>query len=486
MFEDDEYYGFGQRARRKGPRFFLDSNHETASNMAAWRGAAAAAKSGDAAQTLLALREAKGSLLPLNSRGNPARNAAAKAILALQDDPAAWRRLREASYDGWRSSADAGREAERGWEPSSVSALDFLWAANPEGVARAAALWRQESLAEGKWWDSLFLARGWDGPVDLRRSLKAAVSRHFQPEDRGQAMSDPGQTPGAAAPAPLPNDPAERSALARILTEVAKSCVDELWRHEQTAGEKRLKGETVWMRGGSEWGLRWFGADVNVEADPLAPARAPITIAAQEMVAEGLAQGAEQAAFACRKVVLATQEASLGHKMAEPALRAWTNAYPNAPEGLPMLGSDWMPAERLLSLCESAGVSEESLGRWLAGAGAAWSAPAGFDYRDALMAEKPFWGTQNAMGGGRSLEGMSQWGPMEWALMSRPQAARAACVLGAKLAPGVEAVLEACQERANPRGVDFQQALAWAQACRLAESSVIARAVAAPKRSAAL
>jgi hypothetical protein len=480
MFEDEDHCSFGRPTRRAGPRLFLNANDDNERNLAAWKGAVLAARSGDARLIMGALNEARGSFLPLNARGTPARSPVAKAILALKEDPQAWRRLREACGRSGLLDENPAQEKKE-WQPSCVDILDYLWAANPEGLALAAVAWRKECLTHSTWWDCPFLARPYEGPIDLRRALKSAVSRHFRAKEMQEEATARGST---LAKDPLGNDGTERTALARILTETALACVDQLWAHEEQARQLRLEGQTVWPRGGFEWGIRWFGADVNVESDPSAPPKTPVALSGAQAVQEGAALGPSQATLACRKMMLAVVERAAPRVAAAPALRSWLDAYPNAAEGLPLRGSDWMPAATLFSICDAAGASDDALGRWLAAAGAAWSSPAGFDHRERLVPDLPFWSSNRSSL--KATDQTRQWGPLEWALMTRPEAARRACLLGAKLAPGVEETLAASAAGDSARSIDLSQAMAWAEACRLAQASVSVRTSAPSKRSMAL
>lgn len=480
MFEDDEGFGegfgFSGYRRPRTSRVFTEARDDQPSNVQAWKAGIASIKAGDAEGMLRFLQKAKGSARLLNTRGGEARGPVAKAILALRDDAAAWRRLNDPNRRFNRSAPGEDSEPEI---PYGVWPIQVLWAAAPDGLARVARLWRQESLAEGKWWSSPFIYSGYEGPPEICRRLSSAANRRLDSENYRQDAFDEAE--------PLEDnysDHSEKVAMAAILIETARACIDQLWAYEERAGALRLASERVWSRGGGEWGLRWHGAIFNVELSPGAPPKTVTMAAAMDSFREALAAGPSEAALACRKIVIGSNGSGIGGDIQVAALAAWIKAFPDDACGLPFAAGDWLPAKLLLSLCDRAEVSNEALGRWLARDGRQWSTPACLARSGELKEAAPLWAGGPASQNGVALEGSwAPWTPLEWAILERPEAALLACKEGAVIDSGVEALLLSQANGSGRNSAGFSQAHAVAEACRISELCAGSGSDSSPSRS---
>lgn len=460
MFYDDDDFDCDspRRGRPASPLVLSDFRHENPENIKAWRDGLASIKAGNVDGMLRFLSNAKGEARLINTRGGDSRGPIAKAILALREDPGAWRRLGEMC---WRSREESPT-------PFSASPLQVLWAANPAGLASAARLWRQASSQNSKWWTSPFIGRGYEGPPSLAHGMIDSAHRVFNLPDSYGRPSGIGGEPASAG-----GDSSERFAIFAILKETARACIEQLWPQAELSGAKRLAGETCWSRGGSDWGLSWHGAMIELAPDPDRPAATPLMSACMDLIGEGIAQGPEAADLACRKIIIGADGESLSHSIESASLAAWARAESSADRGLPFLSSDWLPPRKLFSLCDAAGVSDHGLARWLAIHGRGWSTPASFmapspQSECSINHAAPAW--QGYQGSMRSAERLP-WTPLEWALVSRPQAAILACMQGAILADGAEDILLALANAGGVGAAAFGSAHAAAQACRVAEAS---------------
>lgn len=462
MFDDDDL-GFSGYGRVRTSRVFAEIRDDQGANIQAWKAGIASIKSGDPEGMLRFLLNAKGKARLLNTRGGEARGPIAKAILALRNDPSAWLRLNEASWI-WRSRRlpDEDPEPEI---PDSVSPIQFLWGAAPHGLAQAARLWRQAAAAEGKWWSSPFIAHGYEGPPELCRSISGPANRLLNPESHCQGAPD-----DAPPHEERYSDHSDGMAMAAILSETARACIDQLWSHEERSGPLRLSGGRVWSRGGIEWGLRWHGSRFNVELGPGSQPKTVMMAAGMGCIQEGIAAGPAEAALACRKVAIGAEGSPLGDDVVVAVLRAWLAAFPDDAGGLPFSAGDWLPAKRLFSLCGRAGVSDDALGRWLARDGRQWSTPACLARNEELKEATPSWAGGAPDQNGVAMPGSwAAWTPLEWAILERPKAALLACQAGAAICHGVEALLLSQVSVPSRQGEVFEQAHAVAEACRLSE-----------------
>jgi hypothetical protein len=166
---------------------------------------------------------------------------------------------------------------------------------------------------------------------------------------------------------------------------------------------------------------------------------------------------------------------SVGSDAKSAGLCRWIKAYPDAEEGLPFSASDWLLPRNLFALCKQAGVSDLSMGRWLAKAGAHWQAPSNLNYAGNLTQGYPSWSYKSRTNESKTIGlGMGQWTVLEWALFTCPEAALEACLHGARLATGTEDFLRSRADQSDSfrdRSVDYAKAHVWAEACRVAESS---------------
>lgn len=474
FYDGDEDHFLFRHGPASRDRRFVDGNDESPANREAWAAAIAATASGDAAAMAAALARVSGEVAPLSSKNKPRLNPLAKAVMRLRSNPAAWARLRRAhacSRFGFGAPDDL-QLPDSEWLPESVDALDYMWAANPAALAGASTSWRQECERQGRWPSCPFLAEYWTGPIAIKSLFSHEARRLFHKHLH---------ILGAPPPAPDTEDSrVERDALARILTQTALGCIQQLWSHELLAGQTRAAGGTVWARNQSVWGLDWLDSHLDWiprsgRPDSIRRTRQPDASAraVDEAMAEALAESPESGLRSARRMALSLSE----HHDGDLALRALSalEADPRARAlPLPFGAHDWMPPQ----IVSRVPASDDKLARWLAEVGRYWSAPghASFDMgigpRSAIAPAAPKWSHQAHRFATPPPFGMDSWTMLEWMpLLGRPLAARRACQLGAALHPQYE------QAIAAPTAWSFSttraEVAAIAEACRLAEATPI-------------
>lgn len=464
---EDEHWGFKRSGPRPRARVFSNSNDENAHNLTAWRDGVAATHARDPAGMAKALVVARGGASPIGRSGKPRRDAISKAVLKLRDDRQAWRRLRT-SRERWAGFGDEAEPAAE-WQPHGVDLLSYMWARDPQALALAARAWRESCGASRKWWSSPFLGRGLEGFVQVSTPLSHALLAHHPELQPHAGLND-------RAPA-IPIEESARGpelqALGDILAEVARASIESMWSFELSAREKRARGEIVWARGGSGWGLDWAraweGRNSTAAADGAELHGMPrgAERAVDAIMAEASALSPEEGAAAAARLALSLQETELG-ALSVRALRAWASTDPRGELDLPLGAHDWMEP-RLVARFP---VTDDQLARFLAGPGSNWSAPAYFERGGDLRTGAPAWSYKHEAWrwqGPAAHPGLGDWTALEWMLlMGRPEAARRACSLGAKLHPSFETALAAAG-RWNFT-TPIEEALVLAEACRISET----------------
>lgn len=439
---------FHALSSRRNTRIFFQPSDDGPLNVDNWKSGIKALRDHDPAAACHAITHARGDVEAMSRRGTPRDNPLAKAILALKANPDAWSRLREATES--RSFPMDPPVSDADWTPCHVNIIAFLWAANPSLLAQASKLWRMEREKDQKWWSCPLLGQnGYDGRTDLRHALSPALSRLFP--------AHPASLDEVHAPPPL-HRPGEREAMADILTEAAKACILQLFPHERRASEHRAKGELVYSRGGSEWGLRWFGAGVNLATPP--DSLTPTERAVCEIIAAAAKASPEQLDDTTRFCALALQ--SEPHELVRAAIHHWSILRAN-PTGLPFGRNDWIEHSRMSHVAQACGLTDEALGSWLYETGRFWSYPATPDYKQILMPSTPSW-----HGSHHSAKDSKDWTLLEWCIFSRPSAVRHACTLGARLADGFEQDFHRISA-IHVSTASMAAAGNWIDACRLAE-----------------
>jgi hypothetical protein len=128
---------------------------------------------------------------------------------------------------------------------------------------------------------------------------------------------------------------------------------------------------------------------------------------------------------------------------AAAALNKWAGAFPEAPEGLPLDAYDKISHDVFKKLISESRVSNDSLARWLSGAGMLWRAPASLNYDSKLVEISPnqsrLYSTPYlSKGEDVDPKSLTQWRIGDWLLESHPQAVMAACSSGFVLAQDLE------------------------------------------------
>lgn len=144
--------------------------------------------------------------------------------------------------------------------PYSTKILDVLWAINPMGVAKAAALWQAEvcSISNPKYtqWENPFTFRPWQGGPEPAAAFKAAVRRHFKPSAFGEELYSVASQLAVQFQVPLEEtfypetllapEKEEREALTLVLESLCKASIHFDSYQRLSHSELRAKKETVW------------------------------------------------------------------------------------------------------------------------------------------------------------------------------------------------------------------------------------------------